>query len=113
MLRTPDPSVPAVDPVAASQLVAGGALLVDVREQNEWDQVHIPDAELKPMSQLQAWYQDLPRDRPVVVYCRTGIRSQDVVKALTGQAGFSNAVNMLGGIVEWYNQELPVEGLEH
>lgn len=105
------PAVPGVLPAEAHALVAGGALLVDVREQAEWDQGRIPDAVLRPMSQIEGWYRDLPLDRTIVVQCRTGVRSASVVAALIGQAGFTDVLNLTGGIVAWQIAGLPVEGL--
>lgn len=103
------PEVPAVDAREAERLVAGGALLVDCREQNEWDAARIPGAELKPMSQINDWYQDLPRDREIVFQCRTGTRSAQIVHALITQAGFANVTNLTGGIVAWAETGLPVD----
>ena len=103
------PEVPAVDPAEAKDLVDDGALLVDVREPNEWNEARIPGAVLKPMSDIDRWYADLPRDTKIVVQCRTGNRSAHVVHALTTQAGFDNVVNLAGGIVAWAHAELPVD----
>ena len=103
------PEIPAVTAGEAEQLVADGALLVDCREQNEWDAARIPGAELKPMSEINEWYQDLPRVRQSVCQCRTGARSAQVVHALITQAGFDNVTNLSGGIVAWAEAELPVD----
>ncbi len=93
----------------AERLVAAGALLVDCREQDEWDAARIPGAELKPMSEINGWYQNLPRDREIVFQCRTGARSAQIVHALITQAGFENVTNLTGGIIAWAEAELPVE----
>jgi rhodanese-related sulfurtransferase len=69
----------------------------------------IPGAELKPMSEINDWYVDLPRDRQIVFQCRTGARSAQVVHALITQAGFDNVINLSGGIVAWAEAELPVD----
>lgn len=103
------PEVPAVTAEEAEQLIAAGALLVDCREQNEWDAARIPGADLKPMSEINDWYQDLPRERQIVVQCRTGARSAQIVHALITQAGFDNVTNLAGGIVAWAEAELPVD----
>lgn len=85
------------------------AMLIDVREQDEWDDERIPGALFRPMSQINTWYPDLPKDRPVIVLCRTGQRSTSVVHALITQAGFDNVFNLSGGIVGWKFQNQAVE----
>lgn len=99
-----------VTPDEASKLIDEGALLVDVREQIEWDAVHIPGAELRPMSTINDWWQELPRDRTLVLQCRSGQRSGNVARALMSQAGFTNVVNLAGGIIAWADADLPLEG---
>ncbi len=109
MSFTPDPLVPAVDAPEASRLSEAGALIIDVREAHEHAANRIADAELRPMSQINDWYAALPRDRTIVVQCATGRRSEQVVKALTQQAGFTDVWNLAGGIVAWHEAGLPVE----
>lgn len=103
------PQVPAVDAEEAATRVAAGALLVDVREQAEWDQARIPGAVHRPLAAINDWYSELPTDRDVVVQCHTGSRSAQVVKALTSQAGMENVWNLSGGIVAWANAGQPVD----
>ncbi len=86
-----------------------GAMLVDVREQNEWDEARIPGAVLRPMSQINDWWQDLPDDREIILQCRTGARSAQVTAALMGQAGMDNVVNLAGGIVGWAEAGFDIE----
>jgi rhodanese-related sulfurtransferase len=101
--------IPSVDVDDVAALIADGAELVDIREQNEWDEARIPGASLKPMSSINDWYQDLPRDHTVIIYCRSGQRSAQAVHALVTQAGFENVLNMTGGIIAWADAELPIE----
>ncbi len=101
--------VPSVTPVDAVDMIADGALLIDVRERDEWDTERIPGAEFRPMSQINGWHADLPRDRTVIVQCNSGHRSGNVVHALMSQAGFDNLFNLSGGIVGWKFQNQPVE----
>jgi len=103
------PEIPAVTPLEAVDLMAEDAMLIDVREQDEWDAERIPGALFRPMSQINSWYPDLPRDRPIIVACRTGQRSASVVHALITQAGFEEVFNLSGGIVGWKFQKQPVE----
>lgn len=109
MIPQPVPIVPTVVPKDVDALVDGGALLIDVREQQEWDQARIPRSVLQPMSLINDWYLDLPRDRTIVVSCRTGHRSARVVHALIEQAGFEDVHNLGGGIVAWAEAGLPTE----
>jgi rhodanese-related sulfurtransferase len=103
------PDVPAVTPEEATALIDDGALLVDIREQNEWDEARIPGAVLKPMSIINDWWQDLPRDQTVILQCRTGSRSAQATHALVTQAGFDNVFNLTGGIIAWTKQGLAVD----
>ena len=109
MLPQPIPQVPTVHVEDVARLGADGALLIDVREQQEWDRVRIPGFELRPMSTINDWYGDLPKDRTIVVSCRSGNRSAHVVKALIEQAGFADVHNLAGGIIAWAEAGFAVE----
>jgi len=77
--------------------------LIDVREPNEWDIVHIPEAKLIPKQQLLATLQsDAAPDRKArfVLYCKTGGRSRAAAQAMH-QAGYSDVSNLDGGILAW------------
>jgi rhodanese-related sulfurtransferase len=77
-----------------------GAYILDVRQPEEWDQVHIPGATLIPLGELASRVNEVPRDQEVVVVCRSGNRSQegrDILK----QAGFENVTSMQGGVNQW------------
>lgn len=83
----------------AIALVAGDGWLLDVREQNEWDAVHSPDAHLIPMGELNGRIDEIPDDVPLVVICHSGYRSWQVTRALV-DAGY-DAVNVAGGMEAW------------
>lgn len=91
--RPPLPSVTATD-------VTPDAYLLDVREYDEWEAGHAPGAHHIPMMAVPSRMDELPTDEPIVVFCRHGHRSAQVVGYLTGN-GFDNAVNLDGGIVDW------------
>jgi sulfur-carrier protein adenylyltransferase/sulfurtransferase len=76
--------------------------LIDVREPAEWDIVHIEGAQLIPQSSINSGegLAKLPHDRMPVLYCKTGVRSAEVLAAVK-RAGFSDAVHLQGGIVAW------------
>jgi rhodanese-related sulfurtransferase len=81
---------------------AGDCLLLDCREQSEWDTVHIHGALLIPMSELRDRVSELDayRDAEIMVYCHHGARSLQVAGWLR-QQGFSNTLSMKGGIDHW------------
>jgi adenylyltransferase/sulfurtransferase len=83
-------------------------LLVDVREQNEWDIVNIPGAVLVPKGEFLSGkaLEDLPSDKPIVLHCKSGVRSAEVLAVVQG-AGFSDAVHVGGGVVAWVSQIEP------
>jgi adenylyltransferase/sulfurtransferase len=82
--------------------------LIDVREQGEWDIVHIEGAELIPKSLIASGegLSRLPHDRQTVLYCKSGVRSAEALAAVK-QAGFSDALHLQGGIIAWANQIQP------
>ena len=77
-----------------------GSFLLDVREPDEWAQTHIAGATLIPLGELDKRISEVPRDRDVVVVCRSGNRSKhgrDVLLA----AGYPRVANMAGGMIAW------------
>lgn len=98
-----------VDVNQAAALQVRGALLLDVREIEEHVQEHAPGSTLIPLGQLQQRLHeiDVYRHRPVVVICRSGNRSAQALKLLE-RAGFSAAVNVEGGMIDWKKAGLPV-----
>jgi sulfur-carrier protein adenylyltransferase/sulfurtransferase len=77
--------------------------LVDVREPAEWEIVRIPGARLIPKGELPAHLSELPQDRKIVLYCKSGVRSAEALATLKG-AGFSSAVHVQGGVTAWATQ---------
>jgi adenylyltransferase/sulfurtransferase len=78
-------------------------LLVDVREPAEWEIVRIPGAVLIPKGDLPAHLSDLPQNKQVVLYCKTGVRSAESL-ALLKSAGFASAKHVQGGVTAWARQ---------
>jgi rhodanese-related sulfurtransferase len=87
--------------------MAPDVYLLDVREQDEWDAGHAPDAHHVPMSTLISRIDEVPTDGQVVVICRHGQRSAQVVNYLVAQ-GRDNVANFDGGIVDWVSAGLPL-----
>lgn len=96
-----------VDTIAAPRLLtrleASDALfLLDVREDWEWSVGNLADrgARLVPLGQLESRLAEIPRDRPVVVYCKSGQRSERAARLLV-ERGYLDVVNLEGGLVAW------------
>lgn len=85
-----------------------GALIIDVREPSEFAQGRVDGAILLPLGQLDARYTELPRDRVLLMMCRSGGRSSNATQFLTS-AGYDKAVNVDGGMVAWHNAGLPMK----
>lgn len=103
--------IPSIDVAEAERRMRedpDGALLVDVREQHEFDAVRAPGAVLMPMSTFQARAGELPSDRPLMIVCHTGGRSSAVTGFLT-RAGRTDVVNVAGGMDAWERGGLPVK----
>lgn len=92
---------------ARAQLDAGGALLVDVREADEWRAGHVAGARHIPLSSLPDHLAALPRDRDILLFCRSGNRSGMATKLLR-QHGFERAKNVNGGVTAWQQRGLPL-----
>lgn len=71
--------------------------LIDVREKHEYEARNI-GGELMPLSELEKHLPKISRDKTVVVHCQSGIRSQKAIKILEENYGFTNLVNLTGGI---------------
>ncbi len=91
--------IPQITPDEAAQRIAEGALLLDVREDDEWTAGHAPDAQHLPLGRIEAEYMHLDRSRPVVAICRMGGRSERAAFTLRG-VGF-DVVNLIGGMQAW------------
>ncbi|AGL21632.1 rhodanese domain-containing protein [Actinoplanes sp. N902-109] len=79
------------------------AYLLDVREPDEWTAGHAPDAHHLPMMEVPARIAEIPADTEVVVVCRSGGRSGQVVSYLMGN-GWDNVRNLDGGMQSWAAQ---------
>ena len=104
---TADPSCaihdPAMQTITAAELKARldnndlNALLIDVREKDEWDIAHIPQAKLVPLQTIPTYAPNLPKDTHIVIHCKAGMRSAKACEYLTS-LGFENVVNVEGGM---------------
>lgn len=83
-------------------------LLVDVREPGEYEIVNIPGAVLIPKGRILdgSALAELPHDKPIILHCKSGVRSAECLAALKG-AGFADATHVAGGVLAWVNQVEP------
>lgn len=100
--------IPELDVHETKARVAQGSVLVDVREQHEYDDAHIPGSILIPLSKFNTRYSELPKDKPLIMQCRSGARSGKATEFLL-QQGYSDVHNMAGGILAWVEADYPVE----
>jgi rhodanese-related sulfurtransferase len=84
----------------AYQDYRGGALVLDVRTKDEWNQSHIAGAILIPLDELGQRLGEVPHNQEVILVCQTGVRSAQALQILD-QAGFANAASMTGGLEAW------------
>lgn len=80
--------------------------VLDVREQYEWDEFHVPNTTLIPLGELAARVNEVPKDAKIVVICNSGNRS-DQGRDILKQAGFSNVTSMDGGVQAWRSLGYP------
>ncbi len=100
-----------VDTLEAMNLInRKNALVLDVREQGEYDAGHIINSRLIPLGKLKERIGELEkyRTRPIVVMCRSGARSASAVSLLNG-LGFTQVHNLSGGVMAWQKANLPLE----
>ena len=83
-------------------------VLLDVRTPEEFRQAHLRGAQLIPLGELEKRVQELPRNRPILVYCATGPRSAAAAGFLA-KRGFRDIYQMYDGIVGWYKNGFPLE----
>jgi rhodanese-related sulfurtransferase len=97
------------DTLAATRLYNDDALVLDVREDKEWAEGHIPRAKHIPLGKLAERMKELEKfkDKPVLVNCRSGMRSASACKTLR-KAGFEKVYNLAGGILAWEKANLPL-----
>jgi len=97
-----------VPPERGQELVDEGAFLLDVRTAGEFEAGHVPGAENIPVERPNALaerWRELPKDRPIAVYCQTGRRSVKASELLV-ERGFSEVYNVVGGYERWRGRGL-------
>jgi len=97
-----------ISPQEALKLLEQDTIFVDVREPEEFAQVRIEGAQLIPLSELAGRFQEIPKNQPVVLYCRSGNRSSQAASWLSAK-GYTDLLNLDGGIMAWYQAELALD----
>jgi rhodanese-related sulfurtransferase len=92
---------------AKKMMEKGSVFLLDVRTPEEFRQARLQGAVLIPVDQVEARLGEIPKNRPVLVYCAVGSRSYQAA-ALLARKGFKDVSNMSDGIVGWYRNGFPV-----
>jgi molybdopterin/thiamine biosynthesis adenylyltransferase/rhodanese-related sulfurtransferase len=113
VLRQIKSRIEEIDPSEARQLLTNGAVLVDVREPEEWAAGHIPGAKHVPKSYLESRIEGAVGDRSqhVILYCASGNRSAWATRTLVEDLGYEHVESMTGGFTLWkdrgYELEVP------
>jgi rhodanese-related sulfurtransferase len=97
------PEVSVQEAVAKQQ---AGAYILDVREPSEWNDAHIAGATLIPLGELASRENELPRDKEIVIVCRSGNRSAQARDILL-KDGFTQVTSMAGGLNQWKGSGYP------
>jgi NADPH-dependent 2,4-dienoyl-CoA reductase/sulfur reductase-like enzyme/rhodanese-related sulfurtransferase len=91
-----------ISPIAVKEKLDGGNgfVFLDVRNQNEYDEVHIDNTTLIPLGQLRDRLGELPKDKEIITFCKVSLRGYEACKVLEAD-GFENVKFMDGGIATW------------
>jgi molybdopterin/thiamine biosynthesis adenylyltransferase/rhodanese-related sulfurtransferase len=110
LIRQIKSQIPEVDP-ADVQKLNGNVVLVDVREQDEWNAGHLPGAKHVPRGHLESRIEGAAPDRDarVVLYCASGNRSALAARTLTEDLGYENVESMTGGYTLWKDRGYAVD----
>jgi rhodanese-related sulfurtransferase len=81
---------------------SGEVFILDVRTREEYNESHIMGSILIPVQELDIRFKELPQDKKILVYCRSGSRSVTASEILV-KNGFTQIYNMQGGITGWKN----------
>lgn len=102
--------VPDAGPSRAARMIAGGAAILDVRDAPEWARGVIPGSILIPLAELQDRWEEIRslKTRPLLVVCHGGKRSATACRILR-RLGFTDPVNLAGGVLAWSRAGLPLE----
>lgn len=96
--------------LAYDAVKSGEAMMLDVREENEWlrESIALDDILYHPMSVIMERLNHIPTDKVIIVVCKAGERSTKVANLLN-RFDYKNVANLDGGIIQWKELGLPVE----
>src|ERR1700748_3093580 len=108
VLRQIKSRIDEVDPAVVREQVGNGAVIVDVREPEEWGAGHIPGAVHVPKSYLESRIEGAVPDHAghVILYCASGNRSAWATRTLVDDLGYENVESMTGGFPLWKGRGL-------
>src|ERR1017187_3497736 len=111
VLRQIKSRIDEVDPGVVREQVSNGAVVVDVREAEEWSTGHIPGAKHVPKSYLESRIDNAAPDRAqhVILYCQSGNRSAWAVRTLIDDLGYQNVESMTGGFTLWKDRGYEID----
>jgi molybdopterin/thiamine biosynthesis adenylyltransferase/rhodanese-related sulfurtransferase len=111
VLRNIKSRIDEVDPAAVREQLSNGAVVVDVRETDEWSAGHIPGAKHVPKSYLESRIEGAVPDHSqhVILYCQSGSRSAWAARTLLDDLGYDHVESMTGGITLWKDRGYDVE----
>ena len=111
VLRQIKDRIDEVDPAAVHERLGSGALVIDVRQDEEWAIGHIPGARHVPKSHLESRIEGVVADKsqPVVLYCASGQRSAWAARTLIEDLGYESVQSMIGGFTLWKDRGYEVE----
>src|ERR1700748_2201245 len=111
VLRQIKSRIPEVDPADVRDQLGNGAVVIDVREAEEWSTGHIPGAKHVPKSVLESRIEGSApdRDEHVILYCQSGNRSAWAARTLEQDLGYEHVRSMTGGITLWKDRGYDVE----
>jgi sulfur-carrier protein adenylyltransferase/sulfurtransferase len=111
VLRQIKSRIEEVDPAAVREQASNGAVVVDVREVDEWGAGHVPGAKHVPKSYLESRIEGAAPDRSqhVILYCQSGNRSAWAARTLIEDLGYENVESMTGGFTLWKDRGYEVE----
>lgn len=109
VLRSPVAAEDAVAPTEAAALIKQQKQLqlIDVRTEAEYANGHVAGAKLIPLHEVEKRLAEIDKQKPVLLYCRTGSRSANALKILQ-ERGYTQAKHMDGGIKAWQAAGLPI-----
>src|SRR5438105_9633363 len=111
VLRQIKSRIDEVDPAAVREQVSNGAVVVDVREAEEWSSGHVPGARHVPKSYLESRIEGVVPDRSqhVILYCQSGNRSAWATRTMVEDLGYAHVESMTGGFTLWKDRGYEVE----